>query len=66
MESQSNPFKQIEQDGFCPPGLKNEIVSEIDLIRNSLLVVDVYVDELIGVFMALVTPFNPEPYEQAS
>jgi hypothetical protein len=63
MDIQSNPFKQMEPDGFCPPGLKNEIVSEIDLIRNSLIVVDVYVGELVSVFLASVTPFTPEPHE---
>lgn len=61
----SNPFKQLEPDGFCPPNLKEEIVSEIDLIRNSLTIVEVYVDQLFGVFLASLIPFTPKPNEQA-
>lgn len=53
----------MEPDGFCPPGLKNEIVSEIDLIRNSLTVVEVYVDQLFGVFLASLTPLTHKPHE---
>ncbi|MFC5411283.1 hypothetical protein ACFPMF_18320 [Larkinella bovis] len=58
MESLYNVFKEIELPDACPPNVKDELVSEIDLIRNSLSVVGVYVDDLVGVASALVSVFN--------
>ncbi|GAB4014816.1 hypothetical protein [Spirosoma koreense] len=52
----SNPFKEIESDAVCPPHLKTELVSEIDLIRNAATVVELYVGDLFGLVSALVNP----------
>ncbi|MGA0556902.1 hypothetical protein ACO2Q8_09650 [Larkinella sp. VNQ87] len=55
MESIYNVFKEIELPDACPPNVKEELISEIDLIRNSLTVVEVYVDDFFGVVSALLT-----------
>ena len=64
-----NPFKELESDATCPPHLKDELVSEIDLIRNVITVIELYVGDLFGLASALVNPpqatrddTNP-PYE---
>lgn len=51
-----NPFKQLEPDAVCPPHLKTELVSEIDLIRNTVTVIDLYIGDLFGILSALITP----------
>lgn len=43
-----NSFKAIEPDAVCPPHLKVEIVSEIDLIRDVLQVVELYSGDLFA------------------
>lgn len=55
MES-PNPFKELEPDAVCPPHLKNELVSEIDLIRNAITIIELYVGDLFGLASALVSP----------
>ena len=55
METQ-NPFKELEPDDSCPPHLKSELVSEIDLIRNAITVIELYVGDLFGLASALVSP----------
>lgn len=57
METQ-NPFKELESDAICPPHLKTELVSEIDLIRNAITVIELYVGDLFGLASALVN----QPY----
>lgn len=52
----SNPFKELEPDAICPPHLKTELVSEIDLIRNAITVVELYVGDLFGLASVLVNP----------
>lgn len=57
MEEHRNPFKLIEPDVSCPSHIKKEIVSEIDTIRNSLKVVQLYagdVFDVLSAFAALV------------
>ncbi|MBO0950476.1 hypothetical protein [Fibrella forsythiae] len=51
-----NPFKLIEPEVNCPPHLKEQIVSEIDLIRNALKVVELYSGDLFGSISAMLTP----------
>ena len=51
-----NPFKLIEPDTNCPAHLKEQIVSEIDLIRNILKVVELYSGDLFGALSALLSP----------
>lgn len=43
-----NPFKVIEPADVCPPNVKAELVSEIDLIRNALQVVELYSSDLFA------------------
>ena len=49
-----NPFKQIEPDAICPPHLQEQIVSEIDVIRNTLRVVELYTGDLFGALSAML------------
>lgn len=51
-----NPFKLIEPTGDCPPHLKEQIVSEIDLIRNALKIVELYSGDLFGSISAMLSP----------
>lgn len=51
-----NPFKLIEPDDDCPPHLKEQLVSEIDLIRNTLKIVELYSGDLFGSISVLLTP----------
>lgn len=56
MEETPNPFKQLESEAACPPHLKNELISEIDLIRNVITLVDIYIGDLFGLAAALASP----------
>lgn len=58
MESIYKAFKEIELPDSCPPNVKEELISEIDLIRNSLSVVEVYVDDLFSVASTLLAIIN--------
>ena len=51
-----NPFKTIEPTDNCPPHLKQQIVSEIDLIRNVLNIVELYSGDLFGSITTLLSP----------
>lgn len=46
-------FKEIEPDDICPPHIQVELVSEIDTIRNSLRVVQVFAGDFFGVMASL-------------
>ena len=67
-----NPFKEFESDAVCPPHLIDELVSEIDLIRNAITIVDIYIGDLFGLATVLASPFHtpssefPPSYETAS
>lgn len=56
----TNPFKKMEPDASCPPNLKGEITSEIDLIRNSLQVVEVYAYDIFTVFTVFLNGLIPD------
>ena len=53
-----NPFKLIESDENCPPHLKGQIISEIDMIRNALKVVELYSGDLFGSISAMLGPIT--------
>lgn len=53
-----NPFKLIESEENCPPHLKDQLVSEIDLIRNALKVVELYSGDLFGSISAMLGPIT--------
>ncbi|GAB2528397.1 hypothetical protein [Spirosoma aerophilum] len=59
-----NPFKELESDAICPPHLKNELVSEIDLIRNAITIVEVYIGDLFGLASVLANPPQLTPNDQ--
>ncbi|MVM35127.1 hypothetical protein GO755_34195 [Spirosoma sp. HMF4905] len=52
----TNPFKELESDAICPPNLKTELVSEIDLIRNVITIIDLYIGDLFDLASAIVNP----------
>lgn len=51
-----NPFKLMEPIDDCPPHLKEELVAEIDIIRNAMTIVQLYVGEFFGVATVLASP----------
>ncbi|MBC8154729.1 MAG: hypothetical protein H7Z72_17665 [Bacteroidetes bacterium] len=55
-----NPFKAIEPDAVCPPHLKEELVSEIDLIRNTLQVVELYSGDLFATVIGYLSGLTQE------
>ncbi|WP_040006496.1 hypothetical protein [Fibrisoma limi] len=55
----TNPFKALEPDASCPPYLKQEVISEIDMIRNSLQVVEVYAYDIFAAFTVFVCELLP-------
>lgn len=55
----TNPFKEMEPDVSCPPNLKGEIISEIDLIRNSLQVVEMYAYDIFSVLILFLNGLTP-------
>ncbi len=61
---EANPFKEMEPDATCPPHLKKEIVSEIDLIRNSLQVVEVYAYDIFSAFTTFLSGLIPDKDKQ--
>jgi hypothetical protein len=50
-----NPFKLIEPDATCPPEVKTAVISEIDLIRNALSVVELYTGDLFGTVSGMLS-----------
>jgi len=48
-------FKQIEPTELCPPNIQVELISEIDIIRNSLQVVELYIGDFLNVISSLYT-----------
>ena len=56
-----NPFKLIEPDANCPPHLREQIISEIDMIRNTLTVVELYTGDLFGAISALLANASETP-----
>ena len=51
-----NPFLAMEPDANCPPELKNGLVAEIDLIRNVITVIDLYVGGFVNSAVVLANP----------
>jgi hypothetical protein len=49
-----DPFQELEPDVTCPPQLKEELISEIDTIRNSLTVVELYASDFLKVSATLL------------
>lgn len=47
-----NPFKDLESSEKAPESLKRALVSEIDTIRNTSIIIDLYVGNLINTITA--------------
>ena len=61
-----NPFLAMEPDGNCPPEIKQELVSEIDLIRNVMAVVDLYIGDFFTSALVLANPPVRQPNSPTS
>ena len=59
----ANPFKELEPDVTCPPHLKEELVSEITLIRNVMTVIDLYIGDLFNVAFALTDTLQTSSFQ---
>ncbi|AQG80971.1 hypothetical protein [Spirosoma montaniterrae] len=58
---ETNPFKALEPTDTCPPHMKEQIVSEIDTIRNTMTIIQLYVGELFSMASALADfPHQPQ------
>lgn len=47
-----NPFKDLESSEKAPESLKKALVSEIDTIRNSSIIMDLYIGGFINTIAA--------------
>ncbi|MDI9864786.1 hypothetical protein [Flectobacillus longus] len=47
-----NPFKDLESSEKAPESLKRALVSEIDTIRNTSIIIDLYVGNFINTITA--------------
>jgi len=59
METPANPFQELDPDAVCPPKLRGEIFSEIDLIRNSLQLVELFGYDIFLAFTTFVNGGEP-------
>ncbi|WP_019988978.1 hypothetical protein [Rudanella lutea] len=58
-------FKELEPEDICPPNLKDELISEIDLIRNSLRVTELYVGDFLNVISQMFSsPVSPTTVDE--
>ena len=48
MSEKENPFKLLEPNGQVPDHLKKALVSEIDTIRNTSAIVELFVGNFIN------------------
>ncbi len=55
-----NPFKDLESDAHVPAYLKTALVSEIDFIRDTMQIVELFTDGLIGTMIRCL-PETPDP-----
>ena len=49
MLEKENPFKLLETDGQVPVDLKKALISEIDTIRNTSVIVELFVGNFLNV-----------------
>ena len=52
MSEKENPFKLLEPNGQVPDHLKKALVSEIDTIRNTSAIVELFVGNFINALTA--------------
>ncbi|PRY41019.1 hypothetical protein CLV58_106206 [Spirosoma oryzae] len=49
MDEKNNPFHALESDADCPPDLRDDLIAEIDLMRNVLMAADTCIHNIVGV-----------------
>ena len=52
MSEEENPFKLLEPNGQVPEHLKKALVSEIDTIRNTSIIIELFVGHFIHAITA--------------
>jgi hypothetical protein len=52
MSDSENPFKLIEPNGQVPEHLKKALVSEIDTIRNTSTIIELFVGNFVNTLTA--------------
>ncbi len=60
---ENNPFKQIEFEGNAPEHLKNELVSEIETIRNTSVIVELYIGSFIDTIVRAISIDEPKDFK---
>lgn len=63
MSENENPFKLIEPNGQVPEHLKKALVSEIDTIRNTSAIIELFVGNFINALTASFASGNIEAVE---
>lgn len=61
-----NPFLDIDPDEKAPERLKKSLTSEIDIIRNSIEIVRLYVDFFFPAIGAIASPSSSQPSQTES
>jgi hypothetical protein len=51
---EKNPFKKIESEGKVPEHLKDALVAEIETIRNTSVIVELFVGSFINTLIKAV------------
>jgi hypothetical protein len=60
MSESENPFKLIEPNGQVPEHLKKALVSEIDTIRNTSTIIELFVGNFVNTLTASFSNGNAE------
>jgi hypothetical protein len=59
MDTANNPFRELNPNVLCPPELKAQIFSEIDLIRNTLTIVELFGYTIFSAFTTYLSGLEP-------
>jgi len=51
-------FKELEPDAEVPAYLKNALISEIDLIRDTIQIVELFTDSLLSTALLCTSAFE--------
>jgi hypothetical protein len=61
MENTNNPFRELDPDIVCPPAVKDRVFSEIDLIRNTLQIVELFGYDIFSVLTTFLSGLETAP-----
>ena len=59
--SENNPFKSIESTATVPANVKQEIVAELDTIRNASKLVELFVGNFINTASSAIVGASSQP-----